>query len=160
MHSIKTILFPTDQSEGSRVAFRAASSLACDLGARLIILEVVPMALTIYGPPTEDYLKQMEKSLKQLTVDNPNVRVERYVTEGIPAEAILRAAEETKCDLIVMSTHGRTGPKRVVLGSVAEMVMRRSRCPVLIVKNEQNCEADGVQEQSQAGEIHLSALKA
>lgn len=158
MHSIKTILFPTDQSEGSRVAFRAASSLACDLGARLIILEVVPIAVTIYGPPTEDYLTQMEKSLKQLTVDNPNVRVERYVTEGVPAEAIVRAAEETNCDLIVMATHGRTGATRVVLGSVAETVMRRSRCPVLIVKTEKTTDAD--QAQTDSGNIHLSALQA
>jgi nucleotide-binding universal stress UspA family protein len=160
MHAIKTILFPTDESEGSRVAFRAASSLACDLGARLIILEVVPQAVTIYGPPSEDYLNQMKLSLKQLTVDNPNVRVERYVTEGNPAEAIVRAAEETKCDLIVMATHGRTGAKRVVLGSVAETVMRRSRCPVLIIKTAKNAAADQDQAQPHEGDVHLSALEA
>jgi universal stress protein A len=87
----------------------------------------------------------MEKSLKQLTVDNPNVRVERYVTEGMPAEAIVRAAEETNCDLIVMATHGRTGAKRVVLGSVAETVMRRSRCPDLIVKTVKNVDSESDQ---------------
>lgn len=159
MNAIKTILFPTDESEGSRVAFSAASSLACELGARLIILEVVPQAVTIYGPASEDYLKQMKLSLKQLTVANPNVRVERYITEGNPAEAILRAAEETKCDLILMASHGRTGAKRVLLGSVAETVMRRSRCPVLIIKTENNADAGQDRAQPHDCDLHLSALE-
>ncbi len=158
MYSFKTILFPTDESEGSQVAFRAASALACDLGARLIILEVVPQAVTIYGPASEDYLKRMKDSLERLTVDNPNVRVERYITEGNPAEAILRAAEEIKCDLIVMATHARCGAKRVVLGSVAETVMRGSQCPVLIIKPEKCTAAD--HDQPREDDIHLSVLNA
>lgn len=134
MHPIKTILFPTDESECSRSAFRVASELAKDLGARLIILEVVPSAVTIYGPPSEAYFEQMRSGLDQLQVDDAHVCVERRIVEGNPAAAILREAEDSNTDLILMASHGRTGAKRILLGSVAETVLRRSRCPVLVIK--------------------------
>jgi nucleotide-binding universal stress UspA family protein len=134
MNPIKTILFPTDQSECSHLAFRAASALASDLKARLIILEVVPVAVTIYGPPSESYLERMRTALDSLQVDDPNVRVERRLAEGSPVAAILCAAKELDCDLIVMATHGRTGVKRLAKGSVAETVIRQSPCPVLVIK--------------------------
>jgi nucleotide-binding universal stress UspA family protein len=54
--------------------------------------------------------------------------------EGDPATEILRIAQECKCDLIVMGTHGRTGVARLLMGSVAEHVVRKAECPVLVVK--------------------------
>ena len=134
MRPIKTILCPTDESAPSRLAFRAVREIASGLRARLIILEVVPLAVTIYGPASDEYLKQMEERLDQYQVNDPTVRVERHVVEGNPATEILRAAAESDCDLIVMASHGRTGAKRIMLGSVAENVLRGSRCPVLVVK--------------------------
>jgi nucleotide-binding universal stress UspA family protein len=66
--------------------------------------------------------------------ENPRVPVECLLGEGSPAEAILRAARERQCDLIVMGTHGRTALGRALMGSVAEEVVRKAPCPVLTVK--------------------------
>ena len=65
---------------------------------------------------------------------NPEVEVERHVTQGDVTDEILRFAREKRCDLIVMATHGRKGLGRILLGSVAENVLRRSPCPVLTVR--------------------------
>ena len=135
MNPIKTILFPTDQSELCRSAFCVASALARDCKARLIILEVVPPPVMIYGPPPESYYEQMRDALDQLQVRDPEVCVERLVAEGDPVNQIVRVAEESKCDLILMATHARTGVSRLLTGSVAEKVVRRSRCPVLVIKS-------------------------
>jgi nucleotide-binding universal stress UspA family protein len=62
------------------------------------------------------------------------VSVEYYLEEGKAVDVILRLAEELRCDLIVMGTHGRTGVGRLVMGSVAEQVVRRALCPVVTVK--------------------------
>jgi nucleotide-binding universal stress UspA family protein len=160
MRPIKTILYASDESEQSRSAFRVASALAKDCDARLVILEVVPPAVTIYGPPSEAYLKQMRKSIGQLQIDDPEVCVERRVVEGIPAAEILRAAEETKCDLILMATHGRTGLKRILLGSVAEMVVRGARCPVLVIKTPGLPQRASEATDSIETDVSVNALKA
>jgi nucleotide-binding universal stress UspA family protein len=157
MSPIKTILFPTDQSECSHLAFRAASALASDLRARLIILEVVPLPVSIYGPPSESYLERMRMALDLLQVDDPNVRVERRVAEGGPAAAILCAAKELDCDLIVMASHGRTGVKRLAVGSVAETVIRRSPCPVLVIKAPESTNDDN--EGAGAKDMNVLAMK-
>ncbi len=126
--------------------------IASGSGARLIILEVVPLGVTIYGPASDEYLTQMEERLGQFQVKDPAVRVERRIVEGNPAAEILRAAEESDCDLIVMASHGRTGAKRIMLGSVAETVLRGSRCPVLIVKTPESAtESSSTTEAKDAG---------
>jgi nucleotide-binding universal stress UspA family protein len=94
----------------------------------------VPPPVVIYGPPTASYLEQFRKELDQMQVPDPKIEVERRLVEGNPATEILRTSEETHCDAIVMGSHGRTGLGRLVLGSVAEQVMRQAACPVLIVK--------------------------
>jgi nucleotide-binding universal stress UspA family protein len=134
MKPIKNILFPTDGSEESRSAFDVAGALARDCHARLIILAVVPAAVIVYGPPPDAYLEQMQRSLEELQLHDANVRVERAVAEGDPVRLILRTAREANCDLILMTSHGRTGIGRFLTRSVAERVVRRSRCPVLVVK--------------------------
>ncbi|HUE17691.1 MAG TPA: universal stress protein [Planctomycetaceae bacterium] len=159
MRPIKTILYASDESEESRSAFRVASALAKDCDARLVIIEVVPPAVTIYGPASEGYLKQMRKSIEKLQIDDPEVCVERRVVEGLPAAEILRAAEEIKCDLILMATHGRTELKRIILGSVAEMVMRGARCPVLVIKTP-DFPQQASETRSQSTDIPVKALKA
>jgi nucleotide-binding universal stress UspA family protein len=62
---------------------------------------------------------------------DPNVPFEHRLLTGDPAEEIVRFADEARCELIVMGTHGRTGFKRLLMGSVAEAVIRRAKCPVL-----------------------------
>jgi nucleotide-binding universal stress UspA family protein len=81
-------------------------------------------------------LEHSEVMLKQFcheSVDHlPKVRY--VVSDGVPFEKILDAAEDHRIDLIVLATHGRTGIKRLIIGNVAERVVRHARCPVLTVK--------------------------
>jgi nucleotide-binding universal stress UspA family protein len=141
MLPIKTILCPTDFSERSDFAFKMASSLARDHGARLIVLHVVPPPQTVtyegipvLPPMPVDYKAQLEERLHQYLPANTRVRTEVRLEEGFAATEIVRVAEETDADLIVMGTHGRTGLGRLLLGSIAEEVLRRATCPVLTVK--------------------------
>ncbi len=131
MLPIQTILHPTDFSERSGYAFQLACSLARDRGARLIVLHVMPVPLV-----QEKFLyrEEMAGALNRLGAPDAQVRLERRLEEGDAATQILRVAEETGCDLIVLGTHGRTGLGRLLMGSVAEQVLRRASCPVLTVK--------------------------
>jgi nucleotide-binding universal stress UspA family protein len=141
MKPVQTILHPTDFSERSGHAFRYACLLARDLGARLVVLHVLappPAAfageLMSYVPPSDKTQDELWGKLHQVVAEEPGVEVEHFLEEGMPAEVILRVAETTPCDLIVMGTHGRTGLGRVLMGSVAEEVVRKAPCPVLTLK--------------------------
>src|SRR5262249_32720257 len=138
MLAVHTILHPTDFSEPSEYAFRLACSLARDYGARLIVLHVVTPPVVVYGegvvpPGPELYQGGANVKLSQMRVpaDAPS---ERRQKEGDPATEILGVAQETRPDLIVLGTHGRTGLGRLLMGSVAEQVLRRAPCPVLTVR--------------------------
>jgi nucleotide-binding universal stress UspA family protein len=139
MLAIRTILHPTDFSDCSAFAFRLACSLARDYGARLIVLHVAEPPVTVASegmlviPPALD-LDPLRDRLHQLRPGDPTVPVEHCLVEGNAAPEILRVAEETRCDVIVLGTHGRTGLARLLMGSVAEQVVRRACCPVLMVK--------------------------
>lgn len=139
MFTIKTILHPTDFSERSACGLPLACALARDHGARLVVAHVVepPMPINYEGVviPTQDTdVETVRAKLQELTDRDPKVRAEGIVVEGNPAVEILRLAEKLKCDLIVLGTHGRTGLSRLLMGSVAEQVVRKARCPVLTVK--------------------------
>ena len=84
--------------------------------------------------PSAVDLKPLREQLQQLRPQDPKVPVEHRLVEGTAATEILRLAEETKCDVIVLGTHGRTGFGRLLMGSVAEQVVRRAPCPVVTVK--------------------------
>jgi nucleotide-binding universal stress UspA family protein len=133
----KTILHPTDLSAAADRAFQLAASLAREYDARLIVLHVVCLPAVMYGPPPESYLDHLLEELRRQRPSDPTVRVQNLLVEGAPAAAILRAARETACDLIVMGTRGRAGLGRLLLGSVAEGVVRRACCPVLTVRGPQ-----------------------
>lgn len=139
MLPVHTILHPTDFSDRSQYAFWLACALARDYGARLIVLHVVTLPTVIYGEgvvlldPGEQRAAAQER-LDQLQVPRGDVRAERWLAEGGAVEEILRVAQETSTDLIVMGTHGRTGLGRLLMGSVAEQVVRKASCPVLTVK--------------------------
>jgi nucleotide-binding universal stress UspA family protein len=145
----KTILHPTDFSPPSECAFRLASSLARDYGARLIVLHVMGQPLIIQGgvmtappdpTPPEEERQAIREELLRIHPPDPAVTVERLLEEGDAATGILQVAQERSCDLIVMGSHGRTGLGRLLLGSVAEQVVRKAPCPVLIVKLPQHQE--------------------
>jgi nucleotide-binding universal stress UspA family protein len=86
----------------------------------------------------------LEDRLFKLQPPDRTIHVQRLLREGDPAQEILHTAEETKADLIVMGTHGRTGLRRLLMGSVAEVVLRKAPCPVLTVKSllRENAPAD------------------
>jgi nucleotide-binding universal stress UspA family protein len=142
MLPIKTILHPTDFSDCSQDAFRLARSLTRDQGARLIVLHVtsVPdLAYKGYGAPgspllAEEYRRKVRQDLERLQPPDPQLGFERRLEEGDPVTEILRVAAEAGADLIVMGTHGKTGLRHVLMGSVAEQVVRKAPCPVLTLR--------------------------
>jgi nucleotide-binding universal stress UspA family protein len=140
MLRIATILHPTDFSPSSDHAFQLACSLARDHGSRLVVLHVAEPPVVAYAdtmtPPPEGEWRALEDSLLQIKPVDPEVRVEHLLKMGNPTAEILRVAEESNCDLIVMGTHGRRGLARMLMGSVAEHVVRNATCAVLVVKTQ------------------------
>jgi nucleotide-binding universal stress UspA family protein len=143
MLPIKTILFATDFSPPSDSAFKFAGSLAQDYKAKLLILHVLEEPKPYYGgvmtppPPESDFeemRKEVEMKLRKLQPANSAITVEHLLVIGDAGAAITQTAENHKCDLIVMGTHGRSGLGRLMLGSVAEEVLRHAACPVLTLK--------------------------
>jgi nucleotide-binding universal stress UspA family protein len=139
MLPIRTILHPTDFSERSCCALQLAAALARDHGARLLLLHVGELPSMAYGEAVlvldrAAYITELHSKLEQVAVALPPDHVERRVALGDAVTEIVAVAEEAPCDLIVMGTHGRTGLRRALLGSVAEQVLRRAPCPVLTVK--------------------------
>src|SRR5262245_59381689 len=139
MLPIHTILHPTDFSDRSEYALHLACALARDHGARLIVVHVVPQPVVAYmdgvlPPDPEVVLRESKGLLDRLAVPDPDLPVERRLEEGDPASEVLRVAGEVEANLIVMGTHGRTGLGRLLMGSVAEEVVRRAPCPVLTLK--------------------------
>ena len=139
MLAIKKILHPTDFSKPSEYALRFACALARDYEARLVLLHVVEPPV-YYGelgmtvPLPSDFRENLHDRLSRLAPADSGVPIETILVEGNSAKEILRHAEQIHCDLIVLGTHGRTGISRVLLGSVAEEVIRHSSIPVLTVK--------------------------
>ena len=145
--NIRTILLPTDFSECARHALPAAASLARLTGARIICLHVVETLVPTVGftpvaepLPMADISEQLEDSaareLPKLArcEECAGLDVEDLIVRGEPASEIVRVARERGADLIVISSHGRTGLGRMLFGSTAESVVRHARCPVLVVK--------------------------
>jgi nucleotide-binding universal stress UspA family protein len=145
MLPIKVILHPTDFSPRSDAAFQLACSLARDAGARLIVLHVLQVPLLIASGvamapplppllPSEEDRRAAREQLQRVRPPDPAIAVEHRLEAGDPAPGILQVAGEVGCDLIVLGTHGRAGVARLLMGSVAEKVVRGASCPVLTVK--------------------------
>jgi universal stress protein A len=132
----KKIIFPTDFSHLSDAALAQATALARDSNGLLLIVHVQELPAIYgegsmyYGLPEPD-LGALKKMLAAVVPDDPKVRYEHRLLFGSPAEELVGLAQREKADLIVMSTHGRTGLKRLLMGSVAEVVVRKAPCPVL-----------------------------
>jgi len=135
--NVKKILFPTDFSPASEAAFGYATSLARATDATLLILHVeepvVPYGageVLMTDAPTEGARQKLET----VVPNDRSVKVEHRLVLGSPADQIVRIAEDDNVKLIVMGTHGRSGLSRLIMGSVAEEVVRRAVCPVLTLK--------------------------
>ena len=141
MISIKNILYATDFSSHSNQAYFHAVALAEGHGASLTILHVCQARPVIMGEgmvpaigvESED-VDYWRRQLEQIRPVNDGIQVRHVLLEGSPAEEIIRYATEQAMDLIVMGTHGRTGLERLLMGSVAEQVVRGAPCSVLVVK--------------------------
>lgn len=140
MLPIKTILHATDFSEFSKAGFQLACSLAKDYGARLILVHVAPPMEVVQGgfyaapPASPEEIDDLKRELFAIKPTDSSIDVEYFFRRGDAAAEILEVAKDNKCDVIVIGTHGRTGLGRVLMGSVAEKVVRRAECPVVTVK--------------------------
>lgn len=139
MFTIRKILHATDFSAQSKAAFEVACALARDHQAVLVVVHV-NRPTQIFAPdgiavsvPVEDPL-ELRAQLADVRPADKRVNVEHHLLDGEPAEQILKAAQIQHADLIVMGTHGTTGLARLLMGSVAETVLRKAMCPVLTVK--------------------------
>jgi nucleotide-binding universal stress UspA family protein len=134
------ILFPTDFSDTANLALDRAVALAEDMDAQLFVMHVVDDSIITTHVPDEREiilrelrkaaLKQIEKSLPPEHIDN--FATTAVVKRGDPGKQIAAYAERQHCDLVVMGSHGRTGVKRALLGSVADRVVRLAKCSVFI----------------------------
>ena len=142
------ILFPTDFSSVSDDVLTLAVSLARDRKAELIIAHVVEPGtvycygesrlFTTVGGASDPNYRELEHRLAAVVPDDTTVRFRHVLAQGIPAQEIVRLAEEENVDLIVIGTHGWTGLKHLLMGSVAEAVVRHATCPVMTVRGRQN----------------------
>lgn len=144
MRRIKKILVPTDLSELSLASIDYARSLANVYGARVFLLHAVDVA-PVLSFPTIDFT--LETSLQDEAERGKEIlenfasrflgdvdHVTSVVRRGFAYEEIMRFVDEEEIDLIVMATHGRTGLPHIIMGSVAEKVVRHSPVPVLTIK--------------------------
>jgi nucleotide-binding universal stress UspA family protein len=138
---IQRILVPTDFSAHSEHALNYAAILAKQLGAKIILLHVIDsMSYSVTDTLIViEHRRALETTARAL-LDNfrqalvaQGLAVTVYLMTGAPYEEILKKSRREKADLIAMGTHGRTGVRHLLLGSVAEKVVRLSTCPVLTV---------------------------
>jgi nucleotide-binding universal stress UspA family protein len=141
----RRILHPTDFSPASRPAFDRAVALARRPGAQLIVLHVMvpPSPFTRAGRPPEGWEELESRARRRARLllaaivaraRRRGTRVRGRLVEGVPWAEIAGAARRVGADVIVIGTHGRTGVKRFLLGSVAERVLAAAPCPVLSVR--------------------------
>lgn len=146
MNKIKKILAPTDLSDLSRTGVRHALETAHSLGAEVIVYYVITyeeVNLPHIGFYTEALTKwlpqERKKLLSEFLRDNfadmiSKVEIKQEVEVGVPYQRIVEKAVKEGVEMIVMSTHGRTGLLHMLLGSVTEKVVRHAPCPVLSIR--------------------------
>lgn len=148
MPSFQKLLYPTDFSDLANYASEYARSLAEVFGAELHVLHVVDEAYQYWtamgphslpvGPPPEELIANARQHMTAWKDDlfaGASFPVVTEVVGGRPFMEIIRYAREKSIDLIVIGTHGRTGLSHMLLGSVAERVVRKAPCPVLSVRH-------------------------
>ena len=139
--SYTKILIAVDSSEYSMKAAKKGLELAHQLGAKAALLFVIDKSQSLgnvdAGITHEEALiilkKEAEQTLDELAQMYNGNEIMKFMPEGNPDEDIIETAKDWNADLLVMGTHGRTGLKHLLMGSVAERVMRHSEIPVMIV---------------------------
>ena len=141
---VRRILVPLDFSDSAEAILGWAGHLAEEHGSTVLLLHVYHLPVEFqqlegaYLPPDfwanvkSEAEQQLDKHAQKLR--DAGVEVETFVREGYPATVIVEEAQGLSADLIVIGTHGHTGLKHLLLGSIAERVVQKAACPVLTVK--------------------------
>jgi universal stress protein A len=150
---LQKLLFATDFSSNNDAAFRYAQILAAESGALLYIGHVDVLNDVTPATAETNYLyasplggndrREVRERLRSIRPTLDGVVYKHRYFRGSPAPEILRFAQQEEIDLIIMGSHGRRGLSRILMGSVAEGIMRKAHCPVLVVKQpSSNCGND------------------
>jgi universal stress protein A len=134
---IKRILVPVDFSQDSLNALNSARDLAQHFGAELLLLHVIaPIDLITVSEVFDEQRRASDAALARIGADlhAAGQRFRLMVKAGVPSGVIVDTAKRAGADLIVIGTHGRTGLAHMLIGSVAEKVVRTAPCPVLAVR--------------------------
>ena len=144
MIKVKKILAPSDLSKLSRSAVRYALELAVEQGAEVVVYHIISGEGDWFDKddginPASALVPQLKEHLHEFIRENfadmvGKVNITEVVEAGVPYSRIVSKAEEANADLIVMSTHGRTGFEQIMLGSVTAKVVARAGCPVLTIR--------------------------
>jgi nucleotide-binding universal stress UspA family protein len=149
IQNVKKILAPIDFSDFSMEGMRGAKDLAADVGAEVHLVHVVvphfhviPLPLATSGDQSFELTResamtqQAEEELARIKKDDfsNSSKVYTAVMTGAPVKILVEYAEQNAIDLIVLSTHGRSGVDRVMIGSVAEKLVRLAHCSVLVLR--------------------------
>ena len=143
---LQKILVPIDFSDHSRKAFAYALKFAEQFGSELELVNVVtpviyaegmvlPAAMENLDQQTEEHAK---KELDKMADEAPKVNVRTAVLTGNPYDEIVTHARKQKTDLLLITTHGRTGLQHFLLGSTAEKILRHAPCPVMVVRDKEH----------------------
>ncbi len=142
---VRRILVPIDFSENAASVLDWAAHLAQEHGSRILLLHVYHLPVEVqqlegaYLPPDfwSTVKNEAEQQLGRFAEDlrGRGLEVEALVREGYPATVIVEEAESLEADLLVIGTHGLSGLKHMLLGSIAERVVQKAPCPVLTVKS-------------------------
>lgn len=162
------ILVPVDFSDTAKKALQYAVPFGAAFDAEVVLLHVMqPYTIPVelgYLPPEwvesqKEFVKSAREELDKLCAQEvaARARSQVQVREGAPWQEIITAARELRADLIILATHGRTGLQHVLLGSVAERVVRHAPCPVLVVREpERDFVTPALQADSVSSEIGTS----
>lgn len=155
--TIRKILVPTDFSVASEEAVRYAADLAASLSASVVVVHVIHEPF-VAGGEWDLYVRDAPEMREQLFSDvrsrlsavvtvfeRRGLHVITDIRFGLPRDGIVNAAMAAEADLIVMSTHGRSGLHHLLLGSVAEHVIRAAHCPVLALREAARPRAAGLE---------------
>lgn len=138
MFPLKKILCPIDFSDPSYEALKVANESASYFSAELYLVHVIPPVHVVPAPPL--YQQQLEESAENSlneiskTRVSKNLQIRQIIEHGDPAAEIVRIAAEEKIDLLIIATHGQSGWRQFIFGSVADKVVRLAQCPVLTIR--------------------------
>ena len=146
MFKAERILFPTDFSDCSMSVLDYVTGFAAANKAKLYLMHVMayedlPKVADAPKPvpPDAKRVQEIKEELEGLIKKSEGFEIECSVVQGHAFNEIIRAAEKISADIIIMATHGRTGFDQILIGSVAEKVVRHAACPVLTIKPPKEC---------------------